>query len=69
MDSSCNTCDTGTATDVSVTGLAGWEGVAQSVSVHVFWTTWSPLCPAGCSQRAPSLWNAQHCLISVIVFS
>lgn len=41
-------------------------GVAHSWSVHVFWTTCSPLCPAGCSHRIPSQWNAQHCLMSLM---
>ncbi len=67
--SSCNTCVTGadTCMRLDVAG-ADWVGAAHSSSVHVFWTTCSPLCPAGCSQRIPSLWNAQHCLMSVMVF-
>jgi hypothetical protein len=68
ISSSCNTCVTGTATDVSVTGLRvgilrGWRSLGLSMFC---WTTCSPLCPAGCSQRDPYLWKAQHCLMSVM---
>lgn len=61
---------TGCGTGVGVgAGGAGWNspGVAHCASVHVRSTAWSPGCAAGSSHLVPSLWNAQHCLISFIV--
>jgi hypothetical protein len=48
----------------------GWNspGVAQSRSSHSLLTMCFPACPAGCSHRDPSLWKAQHCLISFSIF-